>query len=66
MVSDLTSGIDEETRMRLATALVLSFTFGASCAVPQDESPKPKVSKAALSDEQLAVYLHTARGRSAR
>lgn len=42
--------------MRLATALMLVFTFGAICAVPQDESPKPKVSKDALSDEQLAVY----------
>src|SRR5438445_103836 len=42
--------------MRLATAMMLVFTFGAICAVPQDESPKPKVSKDALSDEQLAVY----------
>ena len=42
--------------MRLATALMLVFTFGAICVVPQDESPKPKVSKDALSDEQLAVY----------
>jgi hypothetical protein len=42
--------------MRLATALMLVFTFGAICALPQDESPKPKVSKDALSDEQLSVY----------
>jgi hypothetical protein len=42
--------------MRLATALLLAITFGAIYAVPQDESPKQKVSKDALSDEQLAVY----------
>ena len=42
--------------MRLATALMLVFTFDAICAVPQGESSKPKVSKDAVSDEQLAVY----------
>jgi hypothetical protein len=42
--------------MRLATTLMLAFTFGAICTVAQDEPPKPHVSKDALSDEQLAVY----------
>jgi hypothetical protein len=42
--------------MRLASALMLAFTFGAICTVAQDESPRPQVSKDALSDEQVAVY----------
>jgi hypothetical protein len=44
--------------MRLATAIVLAFvvSFGGAIALSQDGPPKPKVSKDAMTDEQLAVY----------
>jgi hypothetical protein len=42
--------------MRMPTTLMLAFTFGATCAVAQGQSQKPKVSKDTLSDEQMAVY----------
>src|SRR5215469_3468188 len=44
-----------ETKMRLVVSLMLA-TFWAFCALAQDDSPKVKVSKEALTDEQLAVY----------
>jgi len=42
--------------MRLASTLILAFTFGAICAIPQAELPKPKFRPDTPSDEQLAVY----------
>ena len=47
----------EETKMRLATPIVLAvvFSFGGAIALSQDGPPKPKVSKDAMTDEQMAV-----------
>lgn len=44
--------------MRLAAAIVLAFVFcfGGAIVLSQDRPPKPKVSKDAMTDEQLAVY----------
>jgi hypothetical protein len=44
--------------MRLATAILLAFvvSFGGAIALSQDGPPKTKVSKDAMTDEQLAVY----------
>ena len=44
--------------MRLATAIMLAFvfSFGGTLVMSQDGPPKPKVSKDAMTDEQLAIY----------
>lgn len=42
--------------MRLASTLILAYTFGAACAIAQARSPKPKFRQDTPSEEQLAVY----------
>jgi hypothetical protein len=42
--------------MHLAVSVLLATSSWAIGAVSQDDSPKIKVSKEALTDEQLAIY----------